>query len=109
MGPYSQYRRFRVLGGSIGAAGGTDAEKNPPALTLAKPFQISSQFYIIEGKTDPGTTVFVGSDEADVESDGRFKKLVSFTKVGSQTVVVKAVSPAGLQTIQTQKVFVDEP
>jgi hypothetical protein len=109
MGPYSQFRRFRVLGGGTGAAGGTDAEKNPPVLQLVKPFQISAQFYIIEGKTDPGATVFINDEEVDVESDGRFKKLITFNKVGSQAVVVKAVSPAGLQTIQTQKVFVDEP
>jgi hypothetical protein len=107
LGPFSQFRRFRVAGIAANSAP-NDVDKTPPALTLKKPFNIGGQFYMIEGKTDPGATVFINDEEVDVESDGSFKKLVSFDKVGRNAVVVKAVSPSGVQTIQSENVFVEE-
>jgi hypothetical protein len=107
LGPFSQFRRFRVAG--VGTAQQNDtSDKTPPALVVKKPFNIGGQFYMIEGKTDPGATVFINDEEVDVESDGTFKKLVSFDKVGRNAVVVKAVSPAGIQSIQSETVFVEE-
>jgi hypothetical protein len=108
VGPFSQFRRFRVSsGGSKGpATAGTDT--TPPALTLKAPFNIGGQFYIIEGTTEPGATVFINEEEVDVESNGHFKKLVSFNKVGPNAVIVKAVDPAGNQTVQSQTVLVEE-
>ena len=52
---------------------------------------------MIEGTTDPGSTVFINDEEVDVESDGHFKGFVSFSKVGRNSVVVKAVNAAGKQ------------
>ena len=63
---------------------------------------------MIEGVTDPGATVFINDEEVDVESNGHFKKLVSFNKVGRNSVVVKAVNAAGKQTIQSETVLVEE-
>lgn len=109
IGPFSQFRRFRVSGGrgneSAAAMGG---DKTPPVLSLKAPFNIGGQFYIIEGTTEPGATVFINDEEVDVESNGHFKKLVSFNKVGPNAVVVKAVDPAGNPTIQSQTVLVEE-
>jgi Glucodextranase, domain B/FecR protein len=106
MGPFSQFRRFRVAGATSAAA--SEADKTPPSLVLKRPFNIGGQFYMIEGKTDPGATVFINDEEVDVDSDGTFKKLVSFDKIGRNAVVVKAVSPAGVQNIQSENVFVEE-
>lgn len=106
LGPFSQFRRFRVAG--VSSAATNDADKRPPSLVLKKPFNIGGQFYMIEGKTDPGATIFINDQEVDVESDGTFKKLVSFDKIGRNAVVVKAVSPAGVQNIQSENVFVEE-
>jgi hypothetical protein len=46
--------------------------------------------------------------EVDVESNGHFKKLVSFNKVGRNVVVVKAINSAGKQTVQSETVLVEE-
>lgn len=109
IGPFSPFRRFRVSGGggnqSAAAMGG---DKTPPVLSLKAPFNIGGQFYTIEGTTEPGATVFINDEEVDVESNGHFKKLVSFNKVGPNAVVVKAVDPAGNQTVQSQTVLVEE-
>lgn len=108
MGPFSPFRRFRVSGGSTNSAAASTGDTTPPPLELKAPFGIGGQFYIIEGTTEPGATVFVNGDEVEVESNGHFKKLVSFNKVGQNSVVVKAVDPAGNQTVKSQTVLVEE-
>src|SRR5205823_2243175 len=110
IGPFSPFRRFRVSGGGKSGSGAPSAQGDttPPPLTLKAPFNIGGQFYIIEGTTEPGATVFVNDEEADVETSGHFKKLVSFNKVGQNTVIVKAVDAAGNQTVQSQTVLVEE-
>ena len=50
----------------------------------------------------------VNDEEVDVESNGHFKKLISFNKIGRNSVVVKAVNAAGKQTIQSETVLVEE-
>jgi len=106
-GPFSSFRRFRVSGASR-EAGTTTQEAPPPSLQVKKPYSIGGPFYMIEGATDPGATVFINDEEVDVESNGHFKKLVSFSKVGRNSVVVKAVNAAGKQTIQSETVLVEE-
>ncbi len=109
VGPFSPFRRFRVSGGgSKSGQVGSGGDTTPPVLTLKAPFNIGGQFYIIEGTTEPGATVFINDEEVDVESNGHFKKLVSFNKVGPNAVIVKAVDPAGNQTVQSQTVLVEE-
>jgi hypothetical protein len=106
-GPFSAFRRFRVSGGAHDA--GTAAQEGPaPVLRLKRPYPIGGPFYMIEGNTDPGATVLINDEEADVEANGHFKKLVSFNKVGSNAVVVKAINASGKQTIQSATVLVEE-
>jgi len=108
IGSYAPFRHFRVSGGGSTTASTNNGDTTPPSLELKQPFGIGGQFYIIEGTTEPGATVFVNNDEVDVESSGHFKKLVSFNKVGQNSVVVKAVDPAGNQTVKSQTVIVEE-
>ncbi len=106
-GPFSPFRRFRVAG--IGQDGGQTAiDKTPPTLELKRPFNIGGQFYMIEGRVESGASLTINEQEVDVESDGAFKKLVSFDKVGWNKVVVKAVDAAGNQNIKSENVHVEE-
>jgi hypothetical protein len=84
------------------------SDTKPPALVLKAPFNIGGQFYIIEGTTEAGSTVFINDEEVDVESNGHFKKLIGLNKIGRNSEVVKAVDPAGNQTVQSQTVLVEE-
>lgn len=108
VGPFSSFRRFRVSGGNRGGASQTSADREPPKLQLNKPYSIGGPFFMIEGTTEPGSTVFINEEEVDVESNGHFKKLVSFSKTGSNSVVVKAIDAAGNQTVKSETVFVEE-
>ncbi len=106
-GPFSSFRRFRVSGGGVKGPVAT-ADTTPPQLQLNKPYSIGGPFFMIEGTTEAGATVFINDEEVDVESNGHFKKLVSFNKTGANAVVVKAVDPAGNQTVKSETVFVEE-
>lgn len=107
MGPFSSFRRFRVVGtGTPGSA--VSGDRTPPAVELSRPFNIGGAYYMIEGQVEPGATVFVNDEEVDVGADGAFKKLVSFTQIGWNTVVIKAVDPAGNETVLTERVQVKD-
>jgi hypothetical protein len=106
-GPFSPFRRFRVSGGAHDA-GAASQEAPAPVLRLKRPYPIGGPFYMIEGNTDPGATVLINDEEADVDADGHFKKLVSFNKTGTNAVVVKAINASGKQTIQSATVLVEE-
>ena len=108
LGPFAPFRRFRVSGGGNTSAAANAGDTTPPALDLKKPFGIGGAFYIFEGTTEPGATVFINGEEVEVESSGHFKKLVNFTKVGQNSVVIKAVDPAGNPTVKSQTVLVEE-
>jgi hypothetical protein len=108
MGTFSPFRRFRVSGGGSTQPSTGGGDTVAPILELKAPFGIGSQFYMIEGTTEPGATVFINNEEVDVESSGHFKKLISFTKLGQNSVVVKAVDAAGNPTVKSQTVLVEE-
>ena len=59
-------------------------------------------------KTDPGATVTINDEDVEVESNGHFKKLVSFNKVGRNAVVVKALNASGKTNVQSVIVIVEE-
>jgi hypothetical protein len=110
IGPFSAFRRFRAQGvaGPQGSQPAPSSDKTAPALQLKRPFNIGGQYYMIEGKVEPGATVLVNDEQIEVESDGAFRKLVSFDKLGWNKVVVKAIDAAGNQTVQSENVHVEE-
>lgn len=107
-GPFSQFRRFRATGTGRETGTAASSQAPPPPLNLKRPYPIGGPFYMIEGTTEPGATVLINDEEVDVESNGHFKKLVSFNKVGRNVVVVKAINSAGKQTVQSESVLVEE-
>ena len=107
VGPFSTFRRFRVSGATKGAST-TTVDNVPPPLQVNRPSSIGGPFFMVEGTTEPGATVFINDEEVDVEPSGHFKKLVSFNKSGQNAVVVKAVDPAGNQTVKSENVFVED-
>ncbi|HVE71391.1 MAG TPA: hypothetical protein VNI54_08495 [Thermoanaerobaculia bacterium] len=105
IGPFSAFRRFRVSGGT---KTGTTADRTAPTLRMKAPFHVGSQYYTIAGVTEAGATVFINEEEVDVSSDGTFQKLVAFTSIGRNVVVIKAVDAAGNQKVESQFVSVEE-
>jgi hypothetical protein len=105
VGPYSAFRRFRVVSGGSSK---TTGDRTPPKLTMKQPFHVGGQYYTIAGTTEPGATVFINDEEVDVESSGAFQKLIALDKMGLNSIIIKAVDAAGNQTVQSQSVNVEE-
>lgn len=105
IGPFSPFRRFRVVGGGKGSS---TNDKTPPPLTLKSPFGLGGRFFTIAGTTEPGASVFINDEEADVDSKGAFTKVISLPKVGRNDVIVKAIDAAGNQEVKSQTVTVQE-
>ena len=106
-GPYSPFRRFRVSGLS-GPSSTATTDKTPPSLQLKDPYRLGGATYQFEGKTEPGATVFINDQEIDAQSDGTFRKLITFERLGINVVVIKAIDPAGNTTVQQQRVRYEE-
>lgn len=105
MGPYSTLRRFRVTGGTASPGPANSDNCVQPKLKLKAPYHVGSEFFIFEGDTDPGATVYVNDEEVDVDSAGHFKKLYSVKKVGQNAVVIKAINACGKQATEQQVVI----
>jgi len=103
LGPFSPFRRFRVSGGKV-----TPEDHEAPRLVMKQPFHVGGPYYTIEGTTEAGATVFIADEEVDVDSNGAFRKVIGFDKVGRNTVVIKAVDAAGNSNVVSQTVLVEE-
>lgn len=99
---WSQVRRFKMLTEPPPVATGGQ----PPPLTVSTPQQMGNLFLIF-GKTAPGAIVTVNAEPADVEADGAFKKTITFDREGYAMLIVKAVDPAGNETVKKLRVFVE--
>jgi hypothetical protein len=102
---WSSVRRFKVLAGGqaqltkIGVA---------PDLVLQRPQVIGNQV-ILQGRTEPGAAVTVtssaGTEPADPEVNGSFRKIITLGD-GFNTIKVRAVNSAGLETVRTENVII---
>ncbi len=99
---WSPTRRFRVVAGN--GRGGPDTA--PPDLTLQRP-QVNGTLVIVAGKTEPGCSVTVNGEPADLDPAGNFKKVISMTREGINTVVVRAVDGAGNETVRRENVVIE--
>ena len=98
---WSEMRRFKVAAGNLASAGKT----RPPDLVLDRP-KIISNYVLVSGKTDPGSSVTVNGEPADVAAGGVFKKMVLVTEEGQQWIVVKAIDGAGNETVKRESVLI---
>ena len=78
----------------------------PPDLVLNRP-QVNGTLVIVSGRTEPGATVTVNGEAADLDASGSFKKVISMTREGINTVVVRAVDGAGNETVRRENVVIE--
>ena len=93
----------RILKGGK-PAGGPDTV--PPELTLSRP-QVNGTLVILNGRSEPGSTVTVNGETADVDASGTFKKVISFERQGVNVVTVRAVDGAGNETVRRETVMIE--
>ena len=102
VGPFSEVRRFRVSSQQIRDK--TDNE--PPKLDIDE-FVPIGQMVIINGATEPGSTLWVDSQKIDLYEDGRFNAVVRLRTEGVNDVRIVAQDTAGNETVVTRSAFVE--
>jgi hypothetical protein len=100
---WSPTRRFKVLAGGQ-QAGGPDSV--PPELFLTRP-QVNGTLVILSGRAEPGASVSVNGEPADVDAAGTFKKVISFATEGVNVITVRAVDGAGNETLRRETVMIE--
>jgi hypothetical protein len=100
---WSQVRKFRIL--SQVSHTGQLPDTIPPDLVVSRP-KPSGNIVIVEGKTEPGATVTVDDEPADLDPSGAFKKILSINKEGLHTITIKAVDTAGNPTVRRENVLI---
>lgn len=81
-------------------------DTTPPKLTVQHPTQMGN-FFLLQGTTEPGCTVTVNGESVEVKGDGSFKKAVAVAQEGWNTIVIRAVDPAGNATEHRESVLVE--
>ena len=107
VGPFSTFRRFRVSGVGTTSSSTHADDHTPPTLVIERPFSVGAGNYIIKGKVEAGSTVFLNDSEVDTDTSGSFQKLVTLPR-GVNNLVIKAVDAAGNENVQTEKIVVQE-
>jgi len=79
----------------------------PPALSV-EPIRQMGHICIVEGKTEPGSTIDINGSRAEVDVNGAFHKMVELHKVGWTAIVIRATDPSGNTTEARRKVYLEE-
>jgi hypothetical protein len=99
---FSEIRRFKVDGGRERAAD----DRTPPPLQIAE-FLPSGHLLIINGRTEPGSTLSVEGQAIDVYDDGTFTAVIRMKHEGKNDVAIVAQDAAGNETRLRKSVFVE--
>jgi hypothetical protein len=100
---WSVPRRFKVVPPN------TTVERTgvPPDLVVNRP-QVIGNTVIVSGKTEPGATVTVAGEPADVDATGVFRKVISVGGEGLRVITIRAVNSAGLETLKKESVLIQD-
>jgi hypothetical protein len=99
---FSEIRRFKVDAGRERAAD----DRTPPPLQIAE-FLPSGHLLIINGRTEPGSTLSVEGQAIDVYDDGTFTAVIRMKHEGKNDVAIVAQDAAGNETRLRKSVFVE--
>lgn len=100
---WSAPRRFKV----VSSEATVERTGVPPDLVVNRP-QVIGNTVIVSGKTEPGATVTVAGEPADVDATGVFRKVISVGGSGLRVITIRAVNSVGLQTVKKESVLVQD-
>jgi len=101
-GPFSAPRRFRVSGQKILDR----ADKEPPALEISE-FVSFGPMVVVNGRTEPGATLWVDAEKVDVFENGQFSTVVRLRREGVNEVRFVAQDAAGNETEVVRSTYVE--
>ncbi|MFH1177519.1 MAG: FecR domain-containing protein [Acidobacteriota bacterium] len=78
-----------------------------PAKLEVQPAQQIGHFFLVQGVTESGAIVTINGEAVEVGGDGTFKKAVVFGRAGWNTILVRAIDPAGNTSEHRESVLVE--
>jgi hypothetical protein len=102
----SEWSSPRMFRASSGPRVEALTASRPPRLEVKRPTQMGN-LILVEGATEPGATVTINGEPVSVAGDGTFRKTVTAKREGMNTLVVRAVDPAGLSTERQLTIFIE--
>ena len=101
-GPYSPHRRFRVSSEKIRDSSDTE----PPILEITDFVQVGATI-IVNGRTEPGVTLWADNEKLDVDDSGTFYAVIRLRKEGNNDVRFVAQDTAGNETKLVKSTYVE--
>lgn len=101
-GPFSAPRRFRVSTAKIRDRG----DSVPPELEITE-FVTIGRMVIVNGRTEPGATLWIDTEKIDVSDDGTFYAVVPLRKEGLNEVRFVSQDTAGNETEMVRSTYVE--
>lgn len=90
-GGFSDFSRFTIARPGTAQVGGD----GPPPPLVVETLEVRNNILQIKGRSEPGATVTVNGQRADVQADGSFNEFVTLDKAGQQVVVIRALGLNG--------------
>lgn len=101
-GPFSEVRTFRVSSQRIQDRSDT----TPPALEV-NDFVSVGGMVIVNGRSEPGATLWIDNEKIDVYDDGSFNAVIRLQQDGLNEIVFLAQDNAGNETRFKRSIFVE--
>jgi hypothetical protein len=101
-GPFSSPRRFRVSSQKILDRSDTE----PPVLEITE-FVAVGPMVVVNGRTEPGATLWVDNEKQEVGDDGQFSTIVRLRRDGLNEIRFVAQDTAGNETEQVRGAYVE--
>ena len=101
-GPFSKQRRFRVSSQKIRDRG----DEVPPVLDITE-FVPVGLMVIVNGRTEPGATLWADNEKVDVYDDGTFYAVLRLRKEGVNRLHFVAQDTAGNETELVKETYVE--
>jgi hypothetical protein len=101
-GPFSPTRRFRVSSQKIR----DKSDTVPPELEITEFIPIS-MMVIVNGRTEPGATLWINNEKTEVSDDGTFYAVVRLRKEGMNNIRFVAQDTAGNEQELTKTAYVE--
>jgi hypothetical protein len=101
-GPFSTVRRFRVSSQKILDR----SDSVPPVLEITE-FVAVGPMVVVNGRTEPGATLWVDNEKQEVFEDGQFSTVVRLRRDGMNEIRFVAQDTAGNETELTRAAYVE--
>lgn len=101
-GRYSDVRTFRISSEQIQNVEDTE----PPHLEVTD-FVAVGSMVIINGRTEPGATLWIDNEKVDVYDDGSYNVVIRLTRDGLNEIAFVSQDNAGNETRRTRSTFVE--